>query len=171
MAPERLFGGFDLVGEYRRSLEVAARGGGHDGRRPDLREQRMLRRAGERHSDPRPVHRGITDHGAVHRQGRDEAQRGIRGRRLDSPVERGAEVVGVARDDVGPVAIWSRAPQVRTGRFGERDVVLGVATPNVGGVAARLEPLLRVLADGLEQPVPRRRRRPSSTTTSDLSTS
>ena len=45
------------------------------------------------------------------------------------------------------------APQVRTGRLGQRDVVVGVAAPNRDGVATRFESLLGVLADGLEQPV------------------
>ena len=71
---------------------------------------------------------------------------------LDCPVERSAEVVDVARDDAGPLEVLS-APQVRTGRFGQRDVVVGVATSHRGRVATRVEPLPRVLADGLEQPV------------------
>ena len=55
-------------------------------------------------------------------------------------------------DDAGPLEVLS-APQVRTGRFGQRDVVVGVATSQRDRVAARVESLPGVLADGLEQPV------------------
>ena len=71
---------------------------------------------------------------------------------LDRPVERGAEVVDVALGDAAPLEVLS-APQVRTGRFGQRDVVVGVATSHRDRVATRVEALPRVLADGLEQAV------------------
>ena len=45
------------------------------------------------------------------------------------------------------------APQVRTGRFGQGDVVVGVATSQRARVATRVEALAGVLADGLEQAV------------------
>ena len=71
---------------------------------------------------------------------------------LDRPVERGTEVVDVGRDDLDPLDLVPAA-QVRAGGLGELDVVIGVAAPDRGGVAAGFESLLGVLADALEQPV------------------
>ena len=45
------------------------------------------------------------------------------------------------------------APQVGTGRFGQGDVVVGVATSQRDRVATRVEAFPGVLADGLEQAV------------------
>ena len=55
-------------------------------------------------------------------------------------------------DDAGPLEVLS-GPQVRTGRFGQSDVVVGVATAQRDRVATRVEALPRVLADGLEEAV------------------
>ena len=48
----------------------------------------------------------------------------------------------------------SRLRRCGPAALGQLDVVVGVAASNRGGVAARVESLLGVLADGLEQPVP-----------------
>ena len=48
---------------------------------------------------------------------------------------------------------WSRLRRCGPAALGHRDVVVGVAASDRRGVAARLESLLGVLADGLEQPV------------------
>ena len=125
--------------------------------------------AGDRDRGRGPVHREFAGP-ALHRQRGDQAQRVLRRGCLDRPVERSAEVVDVARDDAAPLEVLS-APQVRTGRLGHGDVVVGVATSHRDRVAARVEALPRVLADGLEQPVAHPAVVVSSTTTSDLSTS
>jgi hypothetical protein len=74
---------------------------------------------------------------------------------LDCPVERSTEVVEVARDDASPLEVIS-APQVRTGRFGQGNVVVGVAASHHRRVPTRLQAFLGILADALEQPVPHR---------------
>ena len=62
-------------------------------------------------------------------------------------------------DDLGPLELVSAA-QVGTGGLGQRDVVVGVAAPDRGGVAVRFESLLGVLADASRAAgsAPRRRR-------------
>ena len=114
--------------------------------------ERVARAAGDPARGLGPVHRGVADREAVHRQRGDEAQRVIRRACLHSPVERDPEVVGVARDGAGPLDLTA-APQLRTRGLGHHDVVVGMPASHGSGFVARFEALLRVLPDGLEQPV------------------
>ena len=92
----------------------------------------MIVATGDRARGYGPITRGVTDCQRQHER-RDQAECMIGARSLDGPVERGAEVVDLGRDDLGPIELVS-APEVGPGGLGELDVMIGVAAPDRPGV-------------------------------------
>ena len=112
----------------------------------------MLDRAGHLERRLGPYRRGVANRDSVDRERGDEPQRVIDRGRLHRPVERGAEVVDLARDGTRPSELVG-APQSGTGCLGDRHEMIGVTATNRGRVNTGFESLLRVLADHLQQAI------------------
>src|SRR5207302_5249445 len=107
-----------------------------------------------RERELRPCAGGVSDAGAVERERGDNRERVV-GRIVgDRPCKRGSKIVQLAIGARGPCSLVTAAHS-STKLFGEARAVRGVPSAEQVGVARGFEPFLCVLADRLQQPIPR----------------